>query len=137
MRITCAALPGATPQTNKLTLPPTRLPHRYHGSWLKGSNLWIVMEYCSGGSCSDLMKPGRLREDYIAIVMRELLKGLDYLHAQGKLHRDIKGERRAVRSGDPTTLTLMHSSHTPHQLPMSSSQHQATSSSPTLASLAS
>ncbi|CAO1628490.1 unnamed protein product [Sympodiomycopsis kandeliae] len=63
---------------------------KYHGSWLKGTNLWIVMEYCSGGSCSDLMKPGRLREDYIAIVMRELLKGLDYLHGQGKLHRDIK-----------------------------------------------
>lgn len=63
---------------------------RYHGSWLKGTNLWIVMEYCSGGSCSDLMKPGKLREDYIAIVMRELLKGLDYLHGQGKLHRDIK-----------------------------------------------
>ncbi|PWN49191.1 Pkinase-domain-containing protein [Violaceomyces palustris] len=67
-------------------------PHvtKYHGSWLKGTNLWIVMEYCSGGSCSDLMKPGRFREDYIAIVVRELLKGLEYLHGEGKLHRDIK-----------------------------------------------
>ncbi|CAD6925478.1 unnamed protein product [Tilletia controversa] len=63
---------------------------KYHGSWLKGTNLWIVMEYCQGGSCSDLMKPGRFREDYIAIVLRELLKGLDYLHGQNKLHRDIK-----------------------------------------------
>ncbi|KAK0534132.1 hypothetical protein OC834_001994 [Tilletia horrida] len=63
---------------------------KYHGSWLKGTNLWIVMEYCSGGSCSDLMKPGRFREDYIAIVLRELLKGLDYLHGENKLHRDIK-----------------------------------------------
>ncbi|KAJ1033860.1 hypothetical protein NDA16_000068 [Ustilago loliicola] len=63
---------------------------KYHGSWLKGTNLWIVMEYCSGGSCSDLMKPGRFREDYIAIVVRELLKGLEYLHGEGKLHRDIK-----------------------------------------------
>lgn len=36
------------------------------------------------------MKPGRFREDYIAIVLRELLKGLEYLHGEGKLHRDIK-----------------------------------------------
>ncbi|KZT08744.1 Pkinase-domain-containing protein [Laetiporus sulphureus 93-53] len=67
-------------------------PHvtKYHGSYLKGSHLWIVMEYCSGGSCSDLMKPGVFREEYIAIIVRELLKGLEYLHSEGKLHRDIK-----------------------------------------------
>ncbi|TBU62536.1 Pkinase-domain-containing protein [Dichomitus squalens] len=67
-------------------------PHvtKYHGSYLKGSHLWIVMEYCSGGSCSDLMKPGVFREEYIAIIVRELLKGLEYLHTEGKLHRDIK-----------------------------------------------
>ncbi|KAF8588354.1 Pkinase-domain-containing protein [Ramaria rubella] len=67
-------------------------PHvtKYHGSYLKGSNLWIVMEYCSGGSCSDLMKPGVFREEYIAIIVRELLRGLDYLHVEGKLHRDVK-----------------------------------------------
>jgi len=67
-------------------------PHvtKYHGSYLKGSHLWIVMEYCSGGSCSDLMKPGVFREEYIAIIVRELLRGLEYLHTEGKLHRDIK-----------------------------------------------
>ncbi|KAG8748940.1 putative protein serine/threonine kinase [Serendipita sp. 396] len=67
-------------------------PHvtKYHGSFLQGSNLWIVMEYCSGGSCSDLMKPGVFREEYIAIIVRELLRGLEYLHSEGKLHRDIK-----------------------------------------------
>lgn len=67
-------------------------PHvtKYHGSFLKGSQLWIVMEYCSGGSCSDLMKPGVFREEYIAIIVRELLRGLEYLHTEGKLHRDIK-----------------------------------------------
>ncbi|ODN72917.1 hypothetical protein L202_08333 [Cryptococcus amylolentus CBS 6039] len=63
---------------------------RYHGSYLKGSHLWIIMEYCSGGSCSDLMKAGVFREEYIAILARELLRGLDYLHEEGKLHRDIK-----------------------------------------------
>ncbi|OCF43812.1 STE/STE20/YSK protein kinase [Kwoniella heveanensis CBS 569] len=63
---------------------------RYHGSFLKGSHLWIIMEYCSGGSCSDLMKAGVFREEYIAILARELLRGLEYLHGEGKLHRDIK-----------------------------------------------
>ncbi|GAA5965175.1 hypothetical protein JCM8115_005379 [Rhodotorula mucilaginosa] len=63
---------------------------RYEGSWLRGTELWIVMEYLSGGSCGDLLKPGVFREEYIAIILRELLKGLEYLHGEGKLHRDIK-----------------------------------------------
>lgn len=63
---------------------------KYHGSFLKGSDLWIVMEFCSGGSCSDLMRAGQITEDYISIIMRELLMGLDYLHSDKKLHRDIK-----------------------------------------------
>lgn len=64
---------------------------KYHGSFLKGSDLWIIMEFCSGGSCSDLMRPGLIPEDYICIIIRELLMGLDYLHSDKKLHRDIKG----------------------------------------------
>lgn len=63
---------------------------KYYGSYLKGSDLWIIMEFCSGGSCSDLLKPGLIPEDYICIIVRELLMGLEYLHNDGKLHRDIK-----------------------------------------------
>ncbi|KAL2193713.1 kinase-like domain-containing protein [Corynascus similis CBS 632.67] len=63
---------------------------KYYGSYAKGAELWIVMEFCSGGSCADLMKPGLIGEDYIAIIVRELLLGLDYLHSDKKLHRDIK-----------------------------------------------
>ncbi|KAI0005536.1 kinase-like domain-containing protein [Russula compacta] len=81
-------------------------PHvtKYHGSYLKGSHLWIVMEYCSGGSCSDLMKPGVFREEYIAIILRELLRGLDYLHTEGKLHRDIKAANILLSAGGEVKL---------------------------------
>lgn len=63
---------------------------KYYGSYLKGSDLWIIMEFCSGGSCGDLMKPGLIPEEYITIIIRELLMGLEYLHGDKKLHRDIK-----------------------------------------------
>ena len=63
---------------------------QYYGSYIKGSKLWIVMEYCGGSSCYDLIKPGVMAEDYIAIIMREMLHGLKYLHSEGKIHRDIK-----------------------------------------------
>lgn len=72
---------------------------KYHGSYLKGSDLWIIMEFCSGGSCGDMLRAGRIPEEYICIIVRELLLGLDYLHGDKKLHRDIKGTKCSVRLG--------------------------------------
>ncbi|KAK9475755.1 kinase-like domain-containing protein [Lipomyces japonicus] len=63
---------------------------RYFGSYLSGANLWIIMEYCAGGSCADLIRTGVIPEEYIAVIMKEILKGLDYIHSEKKIHRDIK-----------------------------------------------
>lgn len=77
---------------------------RYHGSYLKKTHLWIIMEFCAGGSCSELMKPGSIREEFISILLRELLYGLEYLHTQGKLHRDIKAANILLNSSGDVKL---------------------------------
>ncbi|KAI4263150.1 MAG: hypothetical protein L6R42_001690 [Xanthoria sp. 1 TBL-2021] len=63
---------------------------QYKASFLRGHKLWIVMEFLGGGSCLDLLKAGTFNEGHISIICRELLLGLNYLHQEGKIHRDIK-----------------------------------------------
>ena len=63
----------------------------YHSSLTYENKMWIAMEYCGAGSVCDLMAicDKTLNEDEIAYIMKDVLKGLEYLHAK-KIHRDIK-----------------------------------------------
>ncbi|KAJ9537662.1 hypothetical protein OSB04_030395 [Centaurea solstitialis] len=63
----------------------------YYGSHLHETKLWIIMEYMAGGSVADLIQPNHpLDEMSIACILRDLLHAIDYLHNEGKIHRDIK-----------------------------------------------
>ncbi|XP_019425734.1 PREDICTED: serine/threonine-protein kinase 25-like isoform X1 [Lupinus angustifolius] len=63
----------------------------YYGSYLNQTKLWIIMEYMAGGSVADLLQSGPpLDEMSIACILRDLLHAIDYLHTEGKIHRDIK-----------------------------------------------
>eukprot|EP00039_Didymoeca_costata_P001874 m.55852 g.55852 ORF g.55852 m.55852 type:complete len:776 (+) comp11007_c0_seq1:213-2540(+) len=57
--------------------------------------LWLAMEFCGGGSITDLCKnllPKKLPEPVFSYVMHETLKALEYLHDNGIIHRDVKGQ---------------------------------------------
>ncbi|MCJ1437053.1 hypothetical protein MMC27_006438 [Xylographa pallens] len=56
------------------------------------SQVWILSEYCPGGSIKTLMRAkSPLEERYIKVIARELAVGLESIHSIGILHRDIKG----------------------------------------------
>uniref|UniRef100_A0A060TA49 non-specific serine/threonine protein kinase n=1 Tax=Blastobotrys adeninivorans TaxID=409370 RepID=A0A060TA49_BLAAD len=63
---------------------------KYYGSYLYGTKLWIIMDLCAGGSVRTLLKAGRFEERYTAVIMREVLLALSYIHKEGIIHRDIK-----------------------------------------------
>ncbi|CAK9175230.1 unnamed protein product [Ilex paraguariensis] len=64
----------------------------YYGSYLHQTKLWIIMEFMAGGSVADLIGPNQpMDEMSIACILRDLLHAIEYLHTEGKIHRDIKG----------------------------------------------
>lgn len=62
----------------------------YYDSFIVDTHLWVIMEYCSGGSVRTLMKAGRLYERWINVIAREVLLALKYIHRIGIIHRDVK-----------------------------------------------
>ncbi|XP_041349834.1 misshapen-like kinase 1 isoform X2 [Gigantopelta aegis] len=73
----------------------------YYGAFIKkgppgkDDQLWLVMEFCGAGSVTDLVKATKgscLKEEWIAYICREILRGLAHLHGNRVIHRDIKGQ---------------------------------------------
>ncbi|KAK2859682.1 hypothetical protein Q5P01_004302 [Channa striata] len=74
---------------------------KFYGMYYKkdvkcGDQLWLVLELCNGGSVTDLAKGllrrgDRMDEAIIAYILHEALMGLQHLHINKTIHRDIKG----------------------------------------------
>ncbi|KAF9360783.1 Protein kinase [Mortierella sp. AD094] len=59
---------------------------------VKGQELWVVMEYMEGGALTDVIDNNKLSESQIACICLETCKGLQHLHSQNIIHRDIKSD---------------------------------------------
>ena len=65
----------------------------YHSCHRRDNTLWIAMELMNGGKLTDLIEEGyKFKEEEVAFILREALKGLLYLHKTGRIHRDIKSD---------------------------------------------
>ena len=66
---------------------------KYYGCHMDGPRAWIVMELAEGGSVYSIMqasKDKKLEERFVAVIVREVLIALAYLHRVPVIHRDIK-----------------------------------------------
>lgn len=56
------------------------------------SKLYIVIEFVETGSLLDIVqKYGNMKENVVCKYVAQVLEGLQYLHSEGVIHRDIKG----------------------------------------------
>lgn len=83
------------------------------------------MEYCGAGSVTDLItatKSRSLKEDWIAYICREMLRGLSHLHHRKVIHRDIKKRFKTLVTLNLQTYFFGNQNETEHRVKMFSSQ---------------
>ncbi|KAJ4000302.1 kinase-like protein [Lentinula boryana] len=79
---------------------------RVRGSWMDGHKLCIALRLMNKGSAADVMRygwPGGLEEDVIKCILEQALQGLNYLHINGFIHRDVKAANLLI-DDDGTVL---------------------------------
>ncbi|KAH0445953.1 hypothetical protein IEQ34_025214 [Dendrobium chrysotoxum] len=79
---------------------------RVRGCWVEGAKLHIATRLMNAGSMLDIMRfsfPDGLEEIVIATALKQALQGLNYLHINGWLHRDLKAANLLV-DDDGTVL---------------------------------
>ena len=77
----------------------------YRESFNTSDTLYIVMELIENGSLATIIKKyGRLHEKLVSIYILQVLEGLNFLHEQGVVHRDIKGANILISTGGQVKL---------------------------------
>ncbi|XVE81783.1 hypothetical protein DITRI_Ditri15bG0093600 [Diplodiscus trichospermus] len=104
-----------------------------HCSFTVDRRLRVVMPFMPGGCLQSIVSssfPDGLPEQCIAIVLKETLKALSYLHNQGHLHRNIKAGNILIDSNGCVKLADFGVSASIFELSSGYGSGSSTSSSP-------
>lgn len=74
-------------------------------NFVNGNQIWFVMPIAIYGSCYNLSRPFGLSESTIALILKDVLQGIDYIHNQGIIHRGIRSSRVLINSNGRCILT--------------------------------
>ncbi|KAH8120664.1 kinase-like protein [Phellopilus nigrolimitatus] len=91
-------------QLMRLSKHPNLL--RVRGTWMTGYKLFIALRLMNSGSAADVMHygwPGGMEEEVVKCILKQALEGLNYLHINGFIHRDIKAANLLI-DDDGTVL---------------------------------
>ncbi|EPQ30840.1 uncharacterized protein PFL1_01738 [Pseudozyma flocculosa PF-1] len=72
---------------------------------VRNNELWVIMEYMEGGALTDVIDNNTLEEDQIAAICFETCKGLEHLHSQSIIHRDIKSDNVLLNASGQVKIT--------------------------------
>ncbi|KAK7064536.1 Serine/threonine-protein kinase fray2 [Favolaschia claudopus] len=101
---------------------------RVRGSWMDGHKLYIALRLMNRGSAADVMRygwPGGMEEDVCRCILQQALEGLNYLHVNGFIHRDVKAANLLI---DDDGTVLLGDLGVAADLAEDTSRHPASSS---------
>ncbi|KAF9515387.1 hypothetical protein BS47DRAFT_1256322, partial [Hydnum rufescens UP504] len=101
-----SALHLLTRETRLMSLSKHPNVLRVRGSWMVGHRVYIALRLMRKGSVRDVMRYRHIdgvEEEVLKCILKQALQGLNYLHINGFIHRDIKAANLLI-DDDGTVL---------------------------------
>jgi len=70
------------------------------------NNFYIVTELCKGGDLTGRISGIKMTENKAALMIKQILRGINYMHAKNLIHRDMKPDNVLMASTDTNNLDL-------------------------------
>lgn len=87
-----------------------RLDHpnicKFLEAYMDKDNIYVVMEYCAGGTLKELIYSHNNSEFNVAKIMQKLFWAVNYMHNNNIVHRDLKLENVIFTSQNPATADI-------------------------------